>query len=242
MQQNRILHIGFVLLLSSFFCSTSYATDYKSERDKYLTESAKQKSPFTQQEMDVMMNASKDLAKTLPEPGIKVGEIAPDFTLPDAHGKSVKLSSELSKGPVVLVFYRGAWCPFCNIHLRALQQALPEFKKHNTQLILVTPQKPDKSLEQFKKQKVDFKVLSDLDSNVMKAYKLYYKMGPELVAVYKKHGLDVEAFNGKGRTELPVPGSFVINKQGKVIAMHADTNYKERMEPADIIKALESIN
>ena len=77
-----------------------------------------------------MMNAAKDLAKSLPDPGIKAGETAPDFTMPDAHGHPITLSTELKKGPVVLVFYRGAWCPFCNMHLRVLQQALPDFKAH----------------------------------------------------------------------------------------------------------------
>lgn len=244
MNRNKQYIISLVLLASFISIDSGYAetsTSYKIERDKYINNSKKQKSGFSQHEMDVMARAAKDLSKGLPDPGIKVGESAPDFTLADAHGESIHLSNELKKGPVVLVFYRGAWCPFCNMHLRALQKALPEFKKYNAQLILVTPQQPDKSLDQFKKEKVEFKVLSDLNSNVMKAYKLYYKLDKELNEVYKKHGLNVEAFNGKGRSELPVPGSFVIDKNAKIIAMHADTDYMQRMEPADIIKALQQV-
>lgn len=243
MIQTRQICVTFLLFVFVFSNSFSAETEtsYKTQRDKYLKERSKQKSSFTRHEMDVMSNATKALAKSLPNPGIKAGEKAPDFTLADAHGELISLSKELKKGPVVLVFYRGAWCPFCNLHLRSLQQALPDFKARNAQLILVTPQKPDKSLEQFKKKEVEFRVLSDLDGKVMKAYKLYYKLDPQLVAVYKKHGLDVEAFNGKGRNELPVPGSFVIDQKGKVIAMHANTDYKERMEPADIIRALDTI-
>ena len=114
-------------------------------------------------------------------------------------------------------------------------------KKYDAQLVLVTPQTPDKSAEQIRKDKYTFEVLSDLDSQVMKDYHLYFELPDELLAVYKKHGLDIEAFNGEGRVVLPVPGSFVIDQQGIIRAMYAETDYKKRMEPSEIISALERI-
>jgi peroxiredoxin len=142
---------------------------------------------------------------------------------------------------VVLVFYRGAWCPFCNLHLRTLYPQLPAIEARGAQLLLVTPQQPDKSRAQLQTSGYNFEVLSDLDSAVMKAYKLYFELDPELVQVYRAHDLVVEDFNGPGRNVLPVPGTFVIDRNGTVRAMHADTDYKQRMEPADIIRALDAL-
>ena len=214
---------------------------YKQSLDGYIEQSSKEKSPFSASDIAVMDKAGEALASSMPDPGIKVGEKAPDFVLNNALGQPVNLTAQLKQGPVILVFYRGAWCPFCNMHLHVLQKSLPEFDKYGAQLITVTPQMPDKSVEQFKQKGYPFEVLSDLDSKVMKAYRLYFELPDELVDVYKKHGLDIETFNGKGRNVLPVPGTFVIDTDGIVRAMHADTDYKQRMEPAAIIEALSKI-
>ena len=215
--------------------------NYKQSLDQYMEKSKKEKSLFSSSDMAVMEKAGKDLARSMPAPGIKVGEKAPDFVLNNALGKTVSLQDKLKEGPVILVFYRGAWCPFCNMHLHVLQESLPEFKKYGAQLIAITPQRPDKSVEQFKEKGHPFEVLSDLDDKVMKDYRLYFKLPADLIEVYKNHGLDIEAFNGKGRNVLPVPGSFVIDSNGLVRAMFADTDYKKRMEPSTIINALKTI-
>ena len=107
------------------------------------------------------------------------------------NNKQITLSHALNKGPVVLSFYRGAWCPFCNLHLHALQKSLPVFKNYNAQLITITPQKHDKSVIHLNKDKFEFEVLSDLDSTAMKAYNMLYKLDDKLVKVYKKYGLDI---------------------------------------------------
>jgi len=242
----RMVLSGFVLLCLATPLSPSFAEgstgSYQASRDKMMQENGKKgKSPFSEEDMAVMKRSADELAKQLPSPGLKVGEKAPEFNITNAFGKQVSLYQELKKGPVVLVFYRGAWCPFCNMHLHVLQNALPQFKKYGAQLIAVTPQKPDRSAAQIKKDAYPFEVLSDLDSSVMKSYKLYYELDPQLVSVYKKHGLDVEAFNGEGRNVLPVPGSFVIDRGGVIRAMHADIDYKNRMEPENIIAALKKL-
>ncbi len=136
---------------------------------------------------------------------------------------------------------KALWCPFCNIHLHVLRKHLPQFQQYGAQLITITPQTPDKSADQIKKDGLPFEVLSDLDSKVMKDYKLYFELPADLVEVYKNHGLDIEAFNGQGRNVLPVPGSFVIDQNGTVQAMQAQTDYKIRMEPATIIDALKKL-
>ena len=214
--------------------------DYEGALQVYQARTAN-KPGFSADEQAVMQRAKAALAKTLPDPGIKVGERAPNFTLPNAFGKQVTLYDELKKSPVVLVFYRGAWCPYCNMHLRVLRENLPQVQALGAQLIAITPQTPDKSLEQFKAAPREFEVLSDLDSTVMRAYRLYFEVDPELAAIYRTHGLDLVEYNGPGRNVLPAPGTFVIDRDGIVRAMQADTDYTRRMEPADIIRALEAL-
>jgi len=237
-----LCYLSLLLLLApAGIAAADELPSYQQSLDQYMEKSAKEKSPFSSTDMTVMEKAENDLASSMPAPGIKVGEKAPDFVLNNALGKPVSLKDKLKQGPVVLVFYRGAWCPFCNMHLHVLQESLPEFKEYGAQLITITPQTPDKSVEQFKQKGYPFEVLSDLDSKVMKDYRLYFELPDDLVAVYKKHGLDIEAFNGKDRNVLPVPGSFVIDSDGVVRAMHADTDYKQRMEPTAIIDALKKM-
>ena len=226
-----------------YFGKSSDIASYKQARNAfYMKSKASGKGPkFSKAGRQLMKDKARELKAAMPNPGLRVGSKAPDFTLGNAFGKKVTLSEQLKKGPVVLVFYRGAWCPFCNLHLKSLNDSLSQFKKYDANLITVTPQTPDKSAGQLKKAGYPFEVLSDLDSKVMKSYNLYFELDPKLVALYKSKGLDIEAFNGKGRNVLPVPGSFVIARDGTIVAMQADTDYKERMEPAAIVAALKGL-
>ncbi|MCA1806243.1 MAG: AhpC/TSA family protein [Xanthomonadaceae bacterium] len=190
----------------------------------------------------VMEQAARDLAAAMPDPGLKVGSRAPDFTLPDAHGKPVRLADLLQEGPVIVTFYRGAWCPYCNLQLKALRESLPHLEAYGARLVAISPQTPDHSRAQVEKDDYPFHVLSDLDDSVMKAYNLYFELPEEVRALYKGNfDLDIEAYNGEGRHGLPVPGTFVLDQQGIVRAAFADTDYKKRMEPRVMIEALEAI-
>ena len=215
---------------------TSGTSEYKVEEMPSI-----KRINWTSDELKLMKSAINNLSKSMPNPGIQVGEQAPDFSLINAQGKHVTLYDELKKGPVVLVFYRGAWCPYCNMQLRSLRKNLPLFKKYNAQLLTVTPQTPDKSEAQFKKEGYPFEVLSDLDYEVLKGYKLYYELPENLIQLYKKHNIDIVSFNGEGRTALPVPGTFIIDNDGIVRAMVAQTDYKVRMKTSDIIYELEQL-
>jgi len=199
---------------------------------------AQQPAP-AQRQRTIMEKAAQDLAASMPEPGLKVGSRAPDFSLPDAFGNATRLSDLLARGPVILTFYRGAWCPFCNLQLHALNESLPQFRRYGAQLVAVTPQTPDRSAGQIKKDAYPFPILSDLDDAVMKAYNLYFEVPEALRNLYmKEFSLDITDYNGKGRYGLPVPGTFVIDRQGIIRAAFADTDYTKRMEPADIVAAL----
>ena len=254
--QNNFIRffLGFITLgvmTGGLMMSVANAADPKSNVPNYATGVAEvNKQLYTGEhaikvdahDRAAMDKAAHDLAQQMPHPGLKVGEKAPDFTLKNPFGKQVRLANELAKGPVVLVFYRGAWCPYCNLQMHQLQTILPQIKKYGARIVAVTPQQPDKSLAQFKKAGYPFEVLSDLDYKIIKTYKLYWEVSDELDQAYKHtFGLDVTTFNGKGRRGLPIPATYVLDKSGVIRAAYADTNYQTRMEPADLLAALEML-
>ena len=169
----------------------------------------------------------------------KAGDTAPDFSLTNAKGEAVRLSDYLKKGPVVITWYRGGWCPYCNLTLGALQQHLPDFRKEGASLLALTPELPDKSLSTAEKNELKFEVLSDVNSNVARTYGLVFKLTDEVAAMYEdKFGLS--EYNGNDSNELPLAATYVINQAGKIIYAFVDADYRNRAEPADILKALKN--
>jgi peroxiredoxin len=217
---------------------------YQEALRAYQAERAKADGPpVSAEDRLVMEAAARDLAAAMPDPGLHVGDEAPDFTLPDAFGRTVRLGDLLDQGPVVLTFYRGAWCPYCNLQLRGLQAALPAIEREGTRLVAVTPQRPDKSREQVERDGYRFEILSDLDDRVMKTYRLYFEVPSDLSDVYGRLlSLDLGEYNGEGRYVLPVPATFVIDREGVIRAAYANVDYRMRMEPAAIVAALKAVN
>ncbi len=175
-------------------------------------------------------------------PGLSVGERAPDFTLADAFGADVTLSELYARGPVVLTFYRGEWCPFCNVQLRHLQRALPAIRGLHATLVAVSPQAPDHGESLTEKYELDFPVLSDLDQSVIKSYKVQFTLTGELedlqVNVFQN---DPGKQNADGSRSLPVPATFVIDREGVVRAAFVSPDWRERVDPEDVIAALERL-
>lgn len=171
--------------------------------------------------------------------GLAVGDPAPEFALPNAECRPVSLRERLASGPVVLVFYRGEWCPYCNTHLRALQSALPHITGLGASLIAVSPQRPDFSLSMAEKAQLAFDVLSDVDQHVIRAYKVQFRVPADLqdlhLTVFQN---DLRTRNADASWNLPVPATLVIDREGTVRAAHVSADYRTRMEPADIIAAL----
>lgn len=174
---------------------------------------------------------------------LKVGQFAPDFTLPDVFGNPVSLASLLARGPVVISFYRGEWCPFCNIELRALQQELPAIEQLGATLVAISPEKPDYGVVAAEKNKLTFPVLSDFGNRVARQFGIVFQIGPELkefaINVFKN---DLALRNGEQSYELPVPATYVIDSSRIVRFAHVDVDYMTgRAEPAEIISALKTI-
>lgn len=175
------------------------------------------------------------------ESAIAVGEIAPNFTLPGATGEAVNLHSKVNDGPVVLSFYRGGWCPFCNLELQALQALLPEIKALGASLIGISPETPDNSMTTAEKHQLEFDVLSDVGNKTARDYGLIFTVYEEMRPLYLKWGLDVPASNGDDSWELPVPATYVIDTNSIARAVHADKDYTRRMEPEQILTALRNL-
>ena len=168
----------------------------------------------------------------------KEGDRVPDFELPNGYGQSVRLREMLRDGPVALVFYRGAWCPYCNLHLSALEGRLDEIKQLGAQLVAVTPQTPDRSHSAVEKNNLRFAVLSDVGNHVACALGLVFKFSHELRIAYKGFGVDLSNFNGDDSWTLPVPATFIINQDGTIAKVWADVDYRRRAEPDDVVNAL----
>jgi peroxiredoxin len=176
-------------------------------------------------------------------PGLSMGDKAPDFTLPDPLGRPVSLQARLATGPVVLVFYRGEWCPFCNVHLRALQRVLPEIKARSASVLAISPQAPDHALSITEKAGLAFEVLSDLDQEVIKAYKLQFTAPDDLQdLIINVFRTDLRDHTADGSWRLPVPATFVVDRAGVVRDAHVSADFRTRMEPAAIVAALAEIH
>lgn len=171
--------------------------------------------------------------------GLELGERAPECALPDQLGRVVRLSEQLARGPLVLVFYRGDWCPFCTLTLQALQDELEAITAAGGELLAISPQAPDNALTLAEKHALEFPVLSDVSPATIAAYRLRHPVPPALQEVLLgRFGSDLREQNADGTWNLPVPGTFVIDGAGVVRARLVDADWRTRMEPADIVSAL----
>ena len=172
---------------------------------------------------------------------LKVGDHAPDFILPDVHGEPVRLRALLDQGPVVVVFYRGGWCPYCNLHLRGFQRRLPEFRELGATVVAISPQLPDNSLSTREKDELAFPVLSDVGNKVARQFGIVFELSDELVELYRQFGHALEDFNGAdGSRELPVPATFLLGGEGAIRLAHVDADYTRRLDPDVVIEVLKT--
>jgi len=211
----------------------------KDELDQQLAKFKQRAAP----ELIATFQAGVDelVASGIVERAIKRGDVAPAFELPNANGKTVALSSMLSEGPVVLTFYRGGWCPYCNLQLRAYQRTLPQIHELGAQLVAISPEPPDESLSTAEKNALEFEVLSDEKVEAARAYGLLFDFSDRLKQAYIGMGKDLSKINADGQWHLPVPATYVIAPNGRVELAYVDPEYRNRLEPSDILEALKKI-
>lgn len=169
---------------------------------------------------------------------IGVGDRAPDFELPDAKAQPVSLSGLLQEGPAVVTFYRGGWCPYCNMQLRAYQAIVPEMSALGARLVAISPQRPDGSLSTAETNALTFDVLSDAGNEVARRFGLVWSLPEELRAAMRSNGKALPDINGDDSWELPVPATYVVARDGRVALAAIDVDYRKRLEPEVILAAL----
>jgi peroxiredoxin len=170
----------------------------------------------------------------------QVGDQAPEILLPDAHSNTFEVGKLLAVGPVVVTFYRGGWCPYCNLELRAYQTVLPRISAAGASLVAISPEKPDDSLSTAEKNSLTFPVLSDVGQKVGKAFGLVYAFTDELRTVYDGFELDIPSKNGApGDWSLPLSATYVIASDGRILFADTSVDYRRRTDPLDVLRALE---
>ena len=170
--------------------------------------------------------------------GLQVGEKAPMFSAKDSKGREVSLQKLLKKGKVVLVFYRGYWCPFCNKQLAQLQDSLQLILQKGASVVAITPETDENIEKTVKKANASFPIVHDAQGNIMTSYKTGFTVDAETVKKYKGNGIDFSMVNGENGNTLPVPSVYVIDKQGIVMFAHVDPNFRKRVTVAEILKNL----
>jgi peroxiredoxin len=169
---------------------------------------------------------------------LEVGAVAPDFALPDARGGQVSLSSLLAERPVVLVFYRGAWCPYCNLQLSVFQGALADILNTGATLVAVSPQTPDQSLTLAERHALEYAVLSDVGNVVAARYGLVYRVAEPVTETLGDLGVNLSDYNGDESNTLPAATTFVIGQDGVIRFAAVAGDYRWRVGPEEVLAAL----
>ncbi len=170
----------------------------------------------------------------------QVGDRAPKIVLPDAHGKTFDVASLLAKGPVVATFYRGGWCPFCNLELKAYQAMLPRITAAGASLVAISPEKPDDTVSTAEKNALTFPVLSDVGQSVGKDFGIVYAFTDELRTAYDGFNLDIPGKNGTPDDwSLPLSATYVIGADGVILFADIGVDYRRRTDPLEVLEILE---
>lgn len=182
---------------------------------------------------------AKVAASGIIESSKKEGDIAPNFTLPNATGQEVSLTDKTKNGYTIITWYRGGWCPYCNLTLAAWQDILPEIKAENIELIAITPELPDSTLSTKEKNALEFEVLSDVGNKVAKDYGIVFPLDQSIREAYKNMGL--EKYNGDASYTLPLAATYIINSKNEIVYAFLDADYRKRAEPRDVLQKIKDM-
>jgi peroxiredoxin len=192
--------------------------------------------------LTIMHRAKDDLLHSgIMEGVLKAGERAPEFPLPDEHGSTVRSSELLDKGPLIVSFYRGVWWPFCNLELEALQGVAADVEALGASIIAISPQLEKYSKQVAKKHNLTFRVLGDQGNKVASKFGLVFRLPEDLRKLYSDFGIDLERFNGDDAWALPMPGRFILDRQGTILSAEVNPDYTRRPEPDEIVRILKSL-
>jgi peroxiredoxin len=244
---------AFAFLLISAGCNSSANEEAKKSSNMQEDKNTKELASILNEKKEAFLEKADSSKITAYEKGIKdveatgilndalnLGSKAIDFTLSNANGDSINLYKLLENGPVILTWYRGGWCPYCNLTLRYLQQTIPDFRQYNAQLVALSPEIPDQSLSTKEKNELDFEVLSDIDNEVGLDYGVVYTLPQEIAERYED-GFGLSNYNGNDKAQLPLAATYLIGKDGIVKYAFLNADYRERAEPKEIIEVLKGL-
>jgi peroxiredoxin len=171
---------------------------------------------------------------------LKRGDRIPPFTLPNVEGRLVSARELLAHGPLVLSFFRGGWCPYCTMELRALQEAWPEIQRRGANLAAVTPDTGTSLRSDKRANDLDYQVLSDVDNGLALLFGLVFRVPAYIRALWLKHNIDLGARHGNssGTWLLPLPATYIIDRQGIILHADVDPDFRRRLDPTDILRLL----
>ncbi|KZF19198.1 AhpC-TSA-domain-containing protein [Xylona heveae TC161] len=191
---------------------------------------------------DIFKNTTADFKASYDSSkAIQPGATFPKFQLSDATGKQVSLDDLLAKGAILISFYRGEWCPFCNLELRALQKHLDEFHAKGVTLVAVSPELPDQSLSTSEKLSLKYPVLSDVDNKLAKQLGILFAQPESVGKVFESFGMDWKKMYGNNSLEVPVPATFLVDKKGILRNSFIDAEYQNRLDPETALKWVDSL-
>jgi peroxiredoxin len=202
----------------------------------------RQRSPEVGRAYDVLVQTLA--ASGLTETSLKPGARMPDFDLPNVEGRFVASQALLERGPLVVSFFRGGWCPFCTTELTALQQAVPEIAARGATLVAITPDTGAALASAKRDNALRYEVLSDLDLGVALQFGLAYRVPDRIRELYRRIDLDLGARHGSAHDDvwlLPIPATYIVDRRGIVRFAEVDCDFRRRMEPAAIIRALDEL-
>ena len=192
-----------------------------------------------QEVLEAFGKSIEDLQKKkIEEKSIKLGEIMPEFLLPNVKNEIINSNEILKNGKMIIAFYRGSWCPYCNLELKMLQDHLPKIKDKNATLVAISPQSPDNSLTVVEKHNLTFEVLTDKDNTFAKQLGIVFELQDFVLPFYNALGINLSSFNKNDDTSLPIPAVFVVNENGIIIYKFADANYMNRIDIDELLNTL----
>lgn len=189
----------------------------------------------------VMRKAAEELdGQGVGDNALSVGDRFPEVGLQSSDGADFALSSLLAKGPVLINFYRGGWCPYCNLELKSYQDQLDTVRSLGAELVAISPETPDRAEATAAKNEISYPVLTDPQNRLAEALGIVFTLPPELASLYETFGNNLPEAHGEAGWRLPIPATYVVGKDGVILYAHVARDYRTRAEPEDAIAALKA--
>jgi len=197
---------------------------------------------IAQADLNILMSEIQKLSDSdLAEKALKIGEKIPDVVLPNVSGEKIDVQSTLDQHLLIVSFYRGRWCPYCNLELRAYQEVFFEIKKLNASLVAISPQTLEHSLATRENNELAYEVLSDFGNRIARSFGLVFRLSDKVQEIYRKYKMILPEFNGDHSWQLPVPGKFVVDGNGVIRGRFVNANYTQRTDPSEVLEVLHKL-